>query len=229
MIFTHRKSRHLAFVLAGLAALGAFQARAQNPENITIPAGTKFKVSLQTPISSKLSEVGDTVVVSVLEPIRIDQHTAIARGTELTGKITQMKRAGRVKGRAELYVLINELNTPYGSELIAVSVDAADDFGSDEKIKADEEGKLIASRDLGGDLSKAAEGASLCSIASVPIAIATQSAGPALIGPGAGALAGVLLTRGKEIRLPVGTVFRLKFDKDLTLPASTSRVSAIEG
>jgi hypothetical protein len=77
------------------------------------------------------------VVVSLLEPIRIDQRTAIARGTELTGKITQMKRAGRVKGRAELYVLINELNTHYGSESIAVSVDAADDFGSDEKIKAD--------------------------------------------------------------------------------------------
>jgi type IV secretion system protein VirB10 len=212
-----------------LAGLVTSQARAQNPENVTIPAGTKFKVSLQTPISSKLSEVGDTVVVSLLEPIRIDQHTAIARGTELTGKITQMKRAGRVKGRAEVYVLINELNTSYGSESIAVSVDAVDDFGSDEKIKADEEGKLIAGRDLGGDLSKAAEGGSLGSIASVPIAIATRSAGPALIGPGAGALAGVLLTRGKEIGLPVGTVFRLKFDKDLTLPASGSRVSTIEG
>jgi hypothetical protein len=229
MIFAHRKSRHLTFVLAILAGLVTSQARAQNPENITIPAGTKFKVSLQTPISSKLSEVGDTVVVSLLEPIRIDQHTAIARGTELTGRITQMKRAGRVKGRAEVYVLINELNTPYGSESIAVSVDAADDFGSDEKIKADEEGKLIANRDLGGDLSKAAEGASLGSIASVPIAIATQSAGPALIGPGAGALAGVLLTRGKEIRLPVGTVFRLKFDRDLTLPVSATRTSTIEG
>ena len=229
MIFAHRKSRHLTFVLATLAGLVTSQARAQNPENNTIPAGTKFKVSLQTPISSKLSEVGDTVVVSLLEPIRIDQHTAIARGTELTGKITQMKRAGRVKGRAEVYVLINELNTHYGSESIAVSVDAADDFGSDEKIKADEEGKLIANRDLGGDLNKAAQGASLGSIASVPIAIATQSAGPALIGPGAGALAGVLLTRGKEIRLPVGTVFRLKFDRDLTLPVSATRTSAIEG
>src|SRR5436190_481411 len=129
MIFKHRKSRYLASVLAILAGLIASQARAQNPENITIPAGTKFKVSLQTPISSKLSEVGDTVVVSLLEPIRIDQHTAVARGTELTGKITQMKRAGRVKGRAELYVLINELNTTYGSESITVSVDAADDFG----------------------------------------------------------------------------------------------------
>jgi hypothetical protein len=38
----------------------------------------------------------------------------------------------------------------------------------------------------------------------------------------AGAVAGLLLTRGKEIRLPVGTVFRMKFDKDLTLPVSAT-------
>ena len=141
----------------------------------------------------------------------------------MTGKITLVKRPGRVKGKAEVYALINELTTNYGSELIAVSIASADDFTNEEKIKTDEEGKLKSNRDLGDDLKKAGKGAGVGSLASTPVAIATRSVGPALAGPAAGGIAGLLLTRGKEIRLPVGTVLRMKFDKELTLPVSASQ------
>ena len=112
------------------------------------------------------------------------------------------------------------LETYYGTEPIAVSVDAADDVMEDEKIRADEEGKLTANPDLGHDLGKAQQGASIGSMASVPIAITTGSLGAAIAGPVAGAIVGILLTRGKEIRLPAGTVFRMKFVQDVTIPAS---------
>ena len=125
---------------------------AQDVEKVTVLAGTKFKGSLQTPISSKLSEVGDTVVVSLLEPVRIDEQHILPRGTEMTGKITLVKRPGRVKGRAEVYALINELTTHYGSEPVSVSIASADDFTNEEKVKTDEEGKLKADRDTGRGL-----------------------------------------------------------------------------
>jgi hypothetical protein len=195
---------------------------AQDAEKVMIPAGTKFKASLQTPISSKLSEVGDTVVISLLDPVPIDDRHVLPRGTEMTGKITLVKRPGRVKGKAEVYALINELTTNYGSELITVSIASADDFTNEEKIKTDEEGKLKSNRDLGDDLKKAGKGAGVGSLGSTPVAIATRSVGPAIAGPAAGAIAGLLLTRGKEIRLPIGTLFRMKFDKDLTLPVSVT-------
>jgi hypothetical protein len=195
---------------------------AQDAEKVMVPAGTKFKASLQTPISSKLSEVGDRVVISLLDPVPIDDRHALPRGTEMTGKITLVKRPGRVKGKAEVYALINELTTNYGSELIRVSITAADDFTNEEKIETDEEGKLKSNRDLGDDFEKAAKGAGVGSLGSTPVAIATSSVGPAIAGPAAGAIAGLLLTRGKEIRLPVGTLFRMKFDKDLTLPVSVT-------
>ena len=138
----------------------------------------------------------------------------------MTGQITQVKRAGQVKGKAEVYALINELTTTYGSEPIVVSIVSADDFANDEKIRTDEEGKLISNRDLGDDVKKAGAGAGLGSIATAPVAIATENVGAAIAGPAAGALAGLLLTRGKEIRLAVGTIFRMKFDKPLTIPLS---------
>ena len=196
----------------------------QDIDKLTIPSGTKFKTRLETPISSKLSEVGDTIIVTLLEPMAIDSQHVLPRGTEMTGKVTFVKRPGKVKGRAEVYALINELTTNYGSEPIHVSIDAADDVANDEKIRTDEEGKLKSNNNLGDDLEDATRGASLGSLATTPVAIATDSVGAAIAGPAVGAIAGLLLSRGKEVRLPVGTVFRMKFDKDLTVPVSTAQV-----
>lgn len=196
----------------------------QDLDRLTIPAGTKFKTRLETPISSKISEVGDTIIVTLLEPMAVDAQHVLPRGTEMTGKVTFVKRAGKVKGRAEVYALINELTTNYGPESIQVSIDAADDIANDEKIRTDEEGKLKSNKDLGDDMEDVARGASLGSLASTPVAIATDSVGAAIAGPAAGAIVGLLLSRGKEVRLPVGSVFRMKFDKELTLPVSSTQV-----
>src|SRR4051812_39191195 len=116
-----RISKFFCLWLTSLVIGGLAVAPAQDAERVTVAAGTKFKASLQTPISSKLSEVGDTVVISLLEPIRIDEQHILPHGTELTGKITSVKRPGRVKGKAEVYALINELITSSGPEPITVS------------------------------------------------------------------------------------------------------------
>src|SRR5258706_3886246 len=196
----------------------------QDSDKLTIPSGAKFKTRLETPISSKLSEVGDTIIVTLLEPMVIDAEHVLPRGTEMTGKVTLVKRAGKVKGRAEVYALVNELTTNYGSEPIQVSIDAADDIANDEKIRTDAEGKLKSNRNLGDDVRDATRGAAIGSLGSTPVAIATGRVGAAIAGPAAGAIAGLLLSRGKEVRLPVGTVFRMKFDKELTVPASMTQV-----
>jgi hypothetical protein len=219
-----RLAGNLNSLILLLALANPLRTLSQASDKVTIPSGTKFKARLETPISSKLSEVGDTIIVTLLEPMAVDAQQVLPRGTEMTGKVTFVKRAGKVKGRAEVYALINELTTSYGSEPIQVSIDAADDVANDEKIRTDEEGKLKSNKDLGDDVEDATRGASLGSLGSTPVAIATGSVGAAIAGPAAGAIAGLLLSRGKEVRLPVGTVFRMKFDRDLTLPASTAQV-----
>ena len=206
----------------GLAAQTPSARNAAPAQTLTIQAGTRFKASLQTPVSTKLSEKGDHLYWTLYEPLRIDEAHVLPRGVELSGRVTFVKRPGRVKGKAQLYALMDGLETHYGTEPIAVSVDAADDILQDEKIRADEEGKLESSRDMGHDLEKAERGAQIGSMASLPIAIATASLGTVILGPAVGALAGVLLTRGKEIRLPAGTVFRMKFVQDLAIPASVA-------
>lgn len=197
--------------------------QAETSQTLTIKAGTPFKASLQTPVSTKLSEVGDLLYWTLYEPLQIDEKHVLPRGTEFSGRVTFVKRPGRIKGKAELYALMDGLETDYGTEPIVTSVDAADDMARDEKIRSDEEGKLKSNRNIGDDLNKARKGAQVGSIASVPIAITTGSLGAAIAGPVVGALAGILLTRGKEIRLPVGSIFRMKFIKDLEIPASVAK------
>ncbi len=192
----------------------------QEPDKVVIPAGMRFQASLQTPISSKISEVGDFISVTLTVPLQVSDRYVLPRGTEITGKITQVTAATRSKRRAEIYAMFNEITTSYGAEPVFVSVAAADDVANDEKIKTDSEGKLKANSSTGKALENAAKGATLGSIASTPAAIATHSVGPAIAGPAAGALAGLLLSKGKDIRLAVGTVFRMKFDRDTVLPAS---------
>jgi type IV secretion system protein VirB10 len=201
---------------------------AQTDQNITVRAGTKFKARLETPISSKLSEPGDNVIVTLDEPILLDNGRVVPRGMEMTGKITSVKRPGRVKGRAELYALINQLKTQYGSETIFVSIDSADDFLHEEKLPTDAEGKLKSEKDLGDDAEKARRGASFGAVVSVPVALANQghNVGAAIAIPAGGALAGILLSRGKEIRLNAGSRLRMKFDKDLVLPISTTQTQS---
>lgn len=204
----------------GLAAQTPAARDGASDQTLTIQAGTRFKASLQTPVSTKLSEVGDLLYWTLYEPLRIDEEHVLPRGMELSGRVTFVKRPGRVKGKAQLYALMDGLETYYGTESIAVSVDAADDVLEHEKLRADKEGKLKANPDLGHDLDRAHEGASIGSMASIPIAISTASLGAVILGPAVGALAAILLTRGKEIRLPAGTVFRMKFVEDVAIPAS---------
>ena len=210
---------------AGLLGPSSFYVLGQESDKVVIPACTKFRALLQTPISSKISEVGDPIAVTLLVPLVVNERYLLPRGTEITGKITQVTPATRSKRRAEIYAMFNEITTSYGSESVLVSVASADDVANDEKIKTDSEGKLKANSSKGKELENAAKGASLGSIASTPAAIATHSVGPAIAGPVAGAMAGLLLSKGKDIRLPVGTIFRMKFDRDAVLPASQFKLA----
>jgi hypothetical protein len=68
------------------------QAQAASETNITINEGTAARLSLQTQLSSKLSEVGDEVIGVLYEAVRSsDGRVAIPRGTEFIGRVTQVQ------------------------------------------------------------------------------------------------------------------------------------------
>src|ERR1041384_107269 len=94
-------------ILAALLGVFGLSAQAQTAtennsgdrnlgQNISLPEGTIARLSLQTQLSSKLSEVGDQVTAVLYEAVRSsDGRVAIPRGTEFIGRVTQVQAAKR--------------------------------------------------------------------------------------------------------------------------------------
>jgi hypothetical protein len=208
----------LAVLVFSLSALG----QAQTPaENIIVPEGAAAKLSLQTQLSSKLSEVGDEVIGVLYEAVRSeDGRVAIPRGTEFIGRVTQVKPAKRPQKEASMTIVFDSLRLAYGVEKIATVVTAIDDYGNDEKLRAkDDEGEVGGGRSGSRTARNAGTGAGLGSVGGLIIAAAGGGIGGVAAAAGAGAAGGVLLSKGNDIRLAPGTILRIRFERPVTLPA----------
>ena len=189
--------------------------------NLLVPEGTTAKLSLQTQLSSKLSEVGDQVVAVLYEAVR-DQggHPAIPRGTEFLGRITQVQAAKRPQKQATMTVVFDRMRMPYGEEKIATIITAIDDFGNDEKLKSKNgEGTVGGGHSGGRTARNAGTGGGLGSLGGVIIAAAGGGLAGIAGAAGAGALGGVLMTKGNDIKLQPGTVLRIRFERPVSVPA----------
>lgn len=187
-----------------------------------VAQGTAARLSLQTQLSSKLSEVGDQVTAVLYEPVRsADGRVAIPRGTEFTGRVTQVQAARRPQKQATMTIVFETMRLPFGVEKVATVVTAIDDFGNDEKLKAkDDEGKVGGGRSGSRTAKNAGTGAGLGSLGGLIIGAAGGGLGGVAASAGGGALAGVLLSKGNDIKLQPGTILRIRFERELNLPAS---------
>jgi hypothetical protein len=184
-----------------------------------LPEGTLAKLSLQTALSSKISEVGDQVTAVLYEPVRDKEgRTLIARGTEFFGRVTQVQAAKRPQKQATLTISFDRMHMPYGEEKISTIVMAIDDYANDEKLKAkDDEGKVGGGRSGGRTAKNAGIGAGIGGLGGI-----FGGLGGWAIGAGVGAVGGVLMTKGDDIKLQPGTVLRIRFERPVSLPAFDS-------
>jgi hypothetical protein len=67
-----------------------------------VPNGTTIALNLDTPVSSETSRVGESVQATLTAPVRVNGIDVLPAGSVVHGKVTVAKRAGNVKGRAQL-------------------------------------------------------------------------------------------------------------------------------
>ncbi len=186
------------------------QKPAEQPESevIVVPAGTKIPVQLRQGISTKNAQPGDAIYGQTNFPIVIDNQVVIPGGTYVQGVVDSVKRAGRIKGTAELAFHITTLVFPNGYTLGMQA--AIDQVPGDENSRMKEPGTVQHDPEKGKDLERvgrgAAEGGAIGSIAGV-------AANPTLRGYGVGGLAGIaagtmiaVMARGSDVRFEPGTV-----------------------
>ncbi len=213
----------LVVILLAVSAVG--QAQTETTENtnanIIVAQGATAKISLQTQLSSKISEVGDEVVGVLYEPVRsADGRIAIPRGTEFIGRVTQVQAAKRPQKEATMTIVFETMRMSYGTEKIATVVTAIDDFANDEKMRAkDEEGKVGGGKSGSRTAKNAGIGGGLGSLGGIIIGAAGGGVGGVVGGVGGGVLGGVLMTKGNDIKLTPGTILRIRFEHNVNLPA----------
>lgn len=171
----------------------------------TVPAGTRIAVRMIDGVDSDTNKAGDTFRASLEEDLVVDGNIVAPKGADVTGRLAEVKEAGRMAGRSELKL-----------ELTQIVVN-----GQSYALKTGEYELAGASR--GKDTAvKVGAGAA---IGAVVGAIAGGGKGAA-IGAGVGAGAGTaiqVLTRGEQVRVPSETMLEFTLEQDLVVRPPASR------
>ncbi|OYT70934.1 MAG: hypothetical protein CFK52_09465 [Chloracidobacterium sp. CP2_5A] len=184
----------------------------------TLPAGTPLVLELLTPVHTRINAPGDEVVAQLKESIRLaDGSLVIPRGTEVRGTIAAIHPAKMPQRAARLQMVFDTIATDLGYQQMAAVVVSVDDVGNEARLRADQTGTVSGGRSGRRTMQNAINGGWLGSIGAGVIVLSGGS-GPAAAGTlGGGALGGVLLTRGNDIRLPQGAIVRLALAKPATI------------
>jgi hypothetical protein len=166
---------------------------------VTIPAGTALALQMASTISSGTAQVEAPVSAKLQNAVTLNGDTAIPAGTMLRGTVTDVERAGRVKGRAHIAFAFNEATIRGDRENLKtnpLNFEAEASKGEDAtKVGAGAVGGAILGGILGGKKG-------------------------AVKGGAAGAAAGtgvVLATRGEEVTVNEGTAVTATLAQPVTL------------
>jgi hypothetical protein len=164
-------------------------------------------VELQSNLSTDVSQQGDRFQARVLEPRELE-------GSIVEGRVTRVKRAGKVKGTAELQLSFDTIRTTDGrTNIFRADVIEVIDMGNRNVGTVDSEGGVRGRDSTKDDVSKV--GAST-GIGAIIGAIAGGGKGAAIgaaIGAGVGT-GSVLSKRGKDVRLDRGQQLKIRSATD---------------
>ncbi|MGO9127280.1 MAG: hypothetical protein ACLP6G_20620 [Terriglobales bacterium] len=187
-------------------------------QQLVIPAGTKVPVALKHAISTHGTRAGDAVYAETTFPVVANNRVLIPAGTYVQGRITQIQRGGRIKGRAQVLMHFTTLIYPSGYTVILPgAVENAP--GADKTGVKDQEGTLGKDSQTGSKVGTVATTAGTGAM----IGGLSQGGKGALIGAGVGGAVGTaiaMLTRGDDVKLDAGSTLELVVQRDIPVDAS---------
>jgi type IV secretion system protein VirB10 len=196
----------LSFLLSLISAVAA-----------EIPQGAHVLLRMENSLNTRTAQEGDYVYLRTAVPIATGGQIAVPSGSYVQGVVSDARRSGRVKGRAQLAIRLETLTLATGKVYrFSPHVSAVDAGETGQKVVGSENTVEQApgrGQDAGRIAILAGSGAGIGGIAD-------RSWRGAGIGAGVGSavgLATVLLTRGKEVELRQGSTLDVVFDRPVEL------------
>lgn len=188
---------------------------------VVLDEGTEFRVRLLQTLSTSRNERGDSVVAELIEPVTLDGDLALPEGTRLHGSITHLKRAGRIRGRAEMTLQFSEMELPNDQTIAAAATVVGIEERADEEVK-EGGGTIQAPGEKGEDAKKVGTSAGIGALIGILSGGGSGAKTGAIVG-GAVGLGGVLATRGSDLVLQTETELLVRLDRDLTVTTGMLR------
>ena len=174
---------------------------------LMIPRDTFLIVEMESSLSTEASQRGDKFQARVIEPSEY-------QGAIIHGRVTRVKRPGRVKGVAELQLSFDEIRMPdnrFGN--VSAEVVEVVPTGREGEGEVDSEGGVRGRDSTKDDVAKVGAATGIGAIIGAIAGGGKGAAIGAAIGGGLGA-GGVLTGRGKDIRLERGQQLKLRTAND---------------
>jgi len=168
---------------------------------VTLPAGTRLPVVLDTAVSSSASRVEQSISGHVSRDVSIGGQLAVPAGSQVYGIVTDARRSGKVKGLAHVAIRFTDLVLKGGSERYRMQTAS---IGRTAPATKRKDAMEIAAPAAGGAIIGALVGGKK----------------GALIGTGIGGGAGtavVLTTRGKEVGIGRGAPLAVRLGSPLVV------------
>ncbi|HEU4766750.1 MAG TPA: hypothetical protein VFS77_05225 [Pyrinomonadaceae bacterium] len=177
--------------------------------SLAIPRNTVLALELLTPLSTDASQRGDRFQARVVEPAQY-------AGFIVDGRVSQVKRPGKVKGIAQLQLAFEQIRSTdnrtatLGAELIEITP------MGDNDPEIDTEGGVKGRDSTKDDVAKVGAASGIGAIIGTIAGGGKGAAIGAIIGGGAGT-AGVMNQRGKDLRLDRGQQLKIRTSTDTSL------------
>jgi hypothetical protein len=171
---------------------------------VSIPRDAILLVELESGISSDASQRGDQFQARVVEPREF-------AGAIVDGRVTRVKRAGKVKGRSELQLEFEAIHLPDGrtTPLKADVVELIDTGNRDDAGTVDSEGGVKGRSSTKDDISRVGASTGIGAIIGAVVGGGQGAAIGAAIGGGLGA-GSVFTKRGQDVRLVRGQQMKIR-------------------
>ena len=169
------------------------------PTTALLKEGSVLDIRLLDEISTARDKQGDTFSAVLDRDLEVDGKLVAPKGSKVTGKLTEVVSAGKVKGLARLSMVLSSMvveSERYSLETNPISIEA-------ENTKARDAKTVGAGAGIGAVIGAIAGGKKGAAIG-------------AAVGGGAGG-AGVLLTKGKEIEFQPEHKFSFRLEKDIEM------------
>ncbi len=185
-------------------------------QGTSLPAGTGFRMRLETALSTHTSKEGDIFRGRVTEAVTVNGQTMVPAGASVTGRVIKLSEPRRIAGTPSIALLPDRIVMPNGNEFIitATVVDTAKSSGT----TVDDEGRIHGAGRTGRDNVELAAGAGTGAV----IGALAGGAKGLFIGGGLGfsAVAAHWLSKRHSAELPAGTEITLELNRPVMMSSA---------